>query len=61
MKVGLEPPESTIGYVIPETGNSGAFIRDCDFELVQDYPKNPEMAECLWKLSESLVGSVSTL
>ena len=32
------------------------FLSDCQFEDVKDYAKDPDIAERLWQLSQSLVG-----
>ncbi|KAF2160860.1 hypothetical protein M409DRAFT_28740 [Zasmidium cellare ATCC 36951] len=39
----------------------GVFLSDCQFEDVLPYAKDSELAERLWKLSESLVGGQSKL
>jgi hypothetical protein len=37
--------------------NTEVFLSECKFEDVADSAKNPQIAERLWKLSESLTGT----
>lgn len=44
-----------------KSAGEGVFLSDCQLQDVLPYAKDPEFAERLWKLSESLVGGQSKL
>lgn len=41
--------------------NAEVFLSDCKFEDVADSAKNRQIAERLWKLSETLTGTVARI